>query len=139
MSYLQAVNDMFAIHFLVYLCMNAFTYSFTCFYPRVSDEKEARGYLQALASKMTEELESLRSASLGSRATVSILLCPSRPVLPAPPPQPPPRPPPLHFFSAGHALEDAPFRQARHVGSTGVAVRARRRDPSQAGHPGRAE
>uniref|UniRef100_A0A3B3RWB5 Serine/threonine-protein kinase MRCK alpha n=1 Tax=Paramormyrops kingsleyae TaxID=1676925 RepID=A0A3B3RWB5_9TELE len=35
----------------------------------VSDEKEARGYLQALATKMTEELESLRSTSLGSRAT----------------------------------------------------------------------
>eukprot|EP00079_Xenopus_tropicalis_P017357 XP_004917233.1 PREDICTED: serine/threonine-protein kinase MRCK beta isoform X2 [Xenopus tropicalis] len=34
----------------------------------VSDEKDARGYLQALASKMTEELESLRSSSLGSRA-----------------------------------------------------------------------
>ncbi|XP_069063399.1 serine/threonine-protein kinase MRCK beta [Pleurodeles waltl] len=33
----------------------------------VSDEKDARGYLQALASKMTEELESLRSNSLGSR------------------------------------------------------------------------
>uniref|UniRef100_A0A6I8PF44 Serine/threonine-protein kinase MRCK beta n=1 Tax=Ornithorhynchus anatinus TaxID=9258 RepID=A0A6I8PF44_ORNAN len=33
----------------------------------VSDEKDARGYLQALASKMTEELESLRSCSLGSR------------------------------------------------------------------------
>ncbi|XP_059374503.1 serine/threonine-protein kinase MRCK alpha-like isoform X2 [Carassius carassius] len=35
----------------------------------VSDEKDARGYLQALASKMTEELESLRNASLGARAT----------------------------------------------------------------------
>ncbi|KAA0708759.1 Serine/threonine-protein kinase MRCK beta [Triplophysa tibetana] len=33
----------------------------------VSDEKDARGYLQALASKMTEELESMRSSSLGSR------------------------------------------------------------------------
>ncbi|XP_012579821.1 PREDICTED: serine/threonine-protein kinase MRCK beta [Condylura cristata] len=33
----------------------------------VSDEKDARGYLQALASKMTEELETLRSCSLGSR------------------------------------------------------------------------
>ena len=27
---------------------------------RVSDEKDARGYLQALASKMTEELENLK-------------------------------------------------------------------------------
>ncbi|KAM5274174.1 serine/threonine-protein kinase MRCK beta [Ctenodactylus gundi] len=33
----------------------------------VSDEKDARGYLQALASRMTEELETLRSSSLGSR------------------------------------------------------------------------
>uniref|UniRef100_A0A8C3S6E9 Serine/threonine-protein kinase MRCK alpha n=1 Tax=Chelydra serpentina TaxID=8475 RepID=A0A8C3S6E9_CHESE len=36
---------------------------------RVSDEKDARGYLQALASKMTEELEALRNSSLGARAT----------------------------------------------------------------------
>ncbi|XP_034866900.1 serine/threonine-protein kinase MRCK alpha isoform X9 [Mirounga leonina] len=35
----------------------------------VSDEKDARGYLQALASKMTEELEALRNTSLGARAT----------------------------------------------------------------------
>ncbi|XP_034283847.1 serine/threonine-protein kinase MRCK alpha isoform X7 [Pantherophis guttatus] len=35
----------------------------------VSDEKDARGYLQALASKMTEELEALKSSSLGARAT----------------------------------------------------------------------
>ncbi|KAG7508918.1 serine serine/threonine-protein kinase MRCK beta isoform X4 [Solea senegalensis] len=34
----------------------------------VSDEKDARGYLQALATKMTEELETLRSCSLGTRA-----------------------------------------------------------------------
>ncbi|XP_036094349.1 serine/threonine-protein kinase MRCK beta isoform X3 [Rousettus aegyptiacus] len=33
----------------------------------VSDEKDARGYLQALASKMTEELEALRSSSPGPR------------------------------------------------------------------------
>ncbi|XP_058848128.1 serine/threonine-protein kinase MRCK beta-like isoform X12 [Acipenser ruthenus] len=33
----------------------------------VSDEKDARGYLQALTSKMTEELESLRNSNLGSR------------------------------------------------------------------------
>ncbi|KAM7368466.1 hypothetical protein PAMP_014679 [Pampus punctatissimus] len=33
----------------------------------VSDEKDARGYLQALATKMTEELETLRSSSLGTR------------------------------------------------------------------------
>ncbi|KAI1240518.1 Serine/threonine-protein kinase MRCK alpha, partial [Lamprotornis superbus] len=36
---------------------------------QVSDEKDARGYLQALASKMTEELEALRNSSLGARAT----------------------------------------------------------------------
>uniref|UniRef100_A0A8C1UTZ8 Serine/threonine-protein kinase MRCK alpha n=1 Tax=Cyprinus carpio TaxID=7962 RepID=A0A8C1UTZ8_CYPCA len=35
----------------------------------VSDEKDARGYLQALATKMTEELEGLRSTSLGARGT----------------------------------------------------------------------
>ncbi|XP_063300130.1 serine/threonine-protein kinase MRCK alpha isoform X2 [Pelobates fuscus] len=35
----------------------------------VSDEKDARGYLQALASKMTEELDTLRNSSLGARAT----------------------------------------------------------------------
>ncbi|KAI2654150.1 Serine/threonine-protein kinase MRCK alpha [Labeo rohita] len=35
----------------------------------VSDEKDARGYLQALATKMTEELEGLKNASLGARAT----------------------------------------------------------------------
>ena len=32
---------------------------------RVGDEKEARGYLQALATKMSEELESLKTASVG--------------------------------------------------------------------------
>lgn len=42
----------------------------TCSLCRVSDEKDARGYLQALASKMTEELEALRSSSLGSRTLV---------------------------------------------------------------------
>ena len=36
----------------------------------MSDEKDARGYLQALATKMTEELEGLRNTSLGARATV---------------------------------------------------------------------
>ncbi|KAG8443852.1 hypothetical protein GDO86_009153 [Hymenochirus boettgeri] len=35
----------------------------------VSDEKDARGYLQALASKMTEELETLRNSSLGAKPT----------------------------------------------------------------------
>lgn len=43
---------------------------FVCVCCRVSDEKDARGYLQALATKMTEELEGLRNTSLGARATV---------------------------------------------------------------------
>lgn len=43
---------------------------FLCVCCRVSDEKDARGYLQALATKMTEELEGLRNTSLGARATV---------------------------------------------------------------------
>lgn len=42
---------------------------YVCF--RVSDEKDARGYLQALATKMTEELEGLRNTSLGPRTTVN--------------------------------------------------------------------
>lgn len=42
-----------------------------CVCGRVSDEKDARGYLQALATKMTEELEGLRNTSLGARATVN--------------------------------------------------------------------
>ena len=33
---------------------------------RVSDEKDARGYLQALASKMSEELENLKVSGLAS-------------------------------------------------------------------------
>lgn len=41
-----------------------------CVCCRVSDEKDARGYLQALATKMTEELDGLRNTSLGARATV---------------------------------------------------------------------
>ena len=39
---------------------------------RVSDEKEARGYLQALASKMTEELEGLKSSGYATIPRVSI-------------------------------------------------------------------
>ena len=48
----------------------------------MSDEKEARGYLQALASKMTEELEGLKSSGyatiprVGRRVTnISIMRC----------------------------------------------------------------
>lgn len=37
---------------------------------RVSDEKDARGYLQALATKMSDELETLRGSNLGSRTLV---------------------------------------------------------------------
>ena len=38
----------------------------------MSDEKEARGYLQALASKMTEELEGLKSSGY---ATIPRVCC----------------------------------------------------------------
>lgn len=42
---------------------------------RVSDEKDARGYLQALATKMSEELEGLKVSGLaGGAGAVSILL-----------------------------------------------------------------
>ena len=37
---------------------------------RVSDEKDARGYLQALATKMSEELESLKVAGLAGGSSV---------------------------------------------------------------------
>ena len=33
---------------------------------RVSDEKDARGYLQALATKMTEELEALKISGVAT-------------------------------------------------------------------------
>lgn len=52
------------------------SFIYMCMYSRVSDEKDARGYLQALASKMTEELEALRNSSLGARATVSSAILP---------------------------------------------------------------
>lgn len=39
---------------------------------RVSDEKEARGYLQALASKMTEELEGLKQSGYSSLPRVGL-------------------------------------------------------------------
>ena len=39
---------------------------------RVSDEKDARGYLQALATKMTEELENLKVMGV-SDDSVSIM------------------------------------------------------------------
>lgn len=41
----------------------------TCLCYRVSDEKDARGYLQALAAKMTEELETLKMSGLVPSAT----------------------------------------------------------------------
>lgn len=52
-----------------------------CVCCRVSDEKDARGYLQALATKMTEELEGLRNTSLGVRATVNTRTCTQQPSL----------------------------------------------------------
>lgn len=108
-----------------------------CVCCRVSDEKDARGYLQALATKMTEELEGLRNTSLGARATVNthdrrkhtrarnnrpFMALTNSPSL-----------------SSGHAVEDAPLRQAGHVGASGAAVGSGRRDQGEAEHPGRAE
>ena len=40
--------------------------NFTNLSCRVSDEKDARGYLQALATKMTEELEFLKHSGVGN-------------------------------------------------------------------------
>lgn len=37
---------------------------------RVSDEKDARGYLQALATKMTEELDALKMTGVPPTSTV---------------------------------------------------------------------
>lgn len=54
------------VHNVDYVCVSVCS--------RVSDEKDTRGYLQALASKMTEELEGLRNTSLGARATVRRIL-----------------------------------------------------------------
>jgi hypothetical protein len=48
---------------------------------RVSDEKDARGYLQALATKMTEELENLKIMGVsGDDVSQSLLvhICPTR-------------------------------------------------------------
>ena len=39
---------------------------------RVSDEKDARGYLQALATKMTEELENLKVMGVTGDDMVSL-------------------------------------------------------------------
>jgi hypothetical protein len=48
----------------------------SCFpFHRVSDEKDARGYLQALATKMTEELEFLKHSGVASTQTsVSVFI-----------------------------------------------------------------
>jgi serine/threonine-protein kinase MRCK len=41
----------------------------------VSDEKDARGYLQALATKMTEELEFLKHSGVANTQTsVSVFI-----------------------------------------------------------------
>ena len=45
----------------------------------MNDEKDARGYLQALASKMSDELESLKHTGGGASAgpaAVSLMACP---------------------------------------------------------------
>ena len=49
-----------------------FFFFFFIFQWRVSDEKEARGYLQALASKMTEELDGLKSSGYATIPRVCI-------------------------------------------------------------------
>ena len=51
---------------------NFFSLFFFIFPWRVSDEKEARGYLQALASKMTEELDGLKSSGYATIPRVCI-------------------------------------------------------------------
>ena len=48
---------------------------------RVSDEKDARGYLQALATKMTEELDALKISGIATPVsthcfnTIFIVIC----------------------------------------------------------------
>ena len=41
---------------------------------RVCDEKDARGYLQALAIKMTDELEGVKKSGIVGAARVSLFL-----------------------------------------------------------------
>ena len=41
---------------------------------RVSDEKDARGYLQALAGKMSEELDGLKVVGFGGGGAASVSL-----------------------------------------------------------------
>lgn len=45
-------------------------FSFICH--RVNDEKDARGYLQALATKMTEELEFLKHSGVANAQTPAV-------------------------------------------------------------------
>ena len=49
----------------------SFSRNFLLFFSRVSDEKDARGYLQALASKMTEELEYLKHSGVSAGTSPS--------------------------------------------------------------------
>lgn len=56
-----------------YYHLTKYLWNLQTYFHRVSDEKDARGYLQALASKMNEELEGLRNTSLGARSTVGFL------------------------------------------------------------------
>ena len=51
--------------------VNHFHGIFCYFFSRVSDEKDARGYLQALASKMTEELEYLKHSGVSAGTSPS--------------------------------------------------------------------
>jgi len=48
-------------------------FSFIC--RRVNDEKDARGYLQALATKMTEELEFLKHSGVANAQTSVSVIC----------------------------------------------------------------
>lgn len=56
---------------------NHFSHAHYFVFPRVNDEKDARGYLQALARKMTEELESVKQANASVSCTLlsSFYMC----------------------------------------------------------------
>lgn len=57
-----------------FLCKELPKYLYLIF-DRVSDEKDARGYLQALATKMTEELEFLKHSGVANtQSSVSVFI-----------------------------------------------------------------
>jgi hypothetical protein len=54
--------------------LSSYKYFYLIFH-RVSDEKDARGYLQALATKMTEELEFLKHSGVANtQSSVSVFI-----------------------------------------------------------------